>query len=75
MQCSYLPRRILEGMDRVNRNFLWGTTESVKKIHWVGWHKVVKPKKGVLGLQARRGRNIALLLKLNWRFHVEKESL
>ena len=75
MQCSYLPRRILEGMDWVNRNFLWGTTESVKKIHWVGWQKVAKPKKGVLGLQATRGRNIALLLKLNWRFHVEKESL
>ena len=48
----------------------------MKKIHWVGWHKVVKPKKERgLGLQAARGKNIALLSKLNCRFHVEKESL
>ncbi|KAL0007229.1 hypothetical protein SO802_008731 [Lithocarpus litseifolius] len=31
MQCSYLPMRILEGMDRVNRNFLWSTSESTRK--------------------------------------------
>lgn len=35
MQCSHLPSRILDGLDRVNRNFLWGST-AVKKIHWVG---------------------------------------
>ena len=42
MQCSYLPGRILEGIDRVNRNFLWGSSELDRKIHWVGWKKVVK---------------------------------
>ena len=35
MQCTKLPRRILDGLDRVNRNFLWGTTETAKRIHWV----------------------------------------
>ena len=76
MQCSYLPTRILEGMDQVNWNFLWGTSESTRKVHWVGWQKVTKPKKeGGLGLQAAKGRNTALLAKLNWRFHTEKDSL
>ena len=37
MQCSYLPSRILGGMDRVNRNFLWGSSELARKFHWVGW--------------------------------------
>lgn len=32
-------------------------------------------EEGGLGLQSARGRNIALLNKLNWRFHVEKEAL
>ena len=42
----------------------------------MGWNKVTKPKKvGGLGLQSAKGRNIALLTKLNWRFHAEKESL
>ena len=67
--------RILKGMDRVNRNFLWGTSKSTRKVHWVGWQKVTKPKKGGLSLQAAKGRNTALLAKLNWRFHIEKDSL
>ena len=68
IQCTYIPNSILEGFDRVNRNFLWGSTdtESSKKIHWVGWQKVTKSKEeGGLGLQSAKGRNTALLAKLN----------
>ena len=43
MQCTYLLGRILDGIDRVNRNFLWGSLDSAKKVHWVGWDKVTKP--------------------------------
>ena len=45
MQCAQLPRKVLEGIDRVNQNFLWGSTEMPKKMHWIGWEKVTKPKK------------------------------
>ena len=63
-------------MDRVNRNFLWGTTNEKRKIHLVGWNKIIKSKEeGELGIQAARGKNIALLAKLNWRMFQEKESL
>ena len=76
MQCHMLPNRVLEGIDRVNRNFLWGSTESARKVHWVGGVKVTKPKvEGGLGLQSAKGRNLAMLTKLNWRFHTENESL
>ena len=72
MQCTKLPGRILDGIDRVNRNFLWGTTETAKKIHWVGWQKVIRTKeKGGLGLQTTKGRNTTLLAKLNWCLHKE----
>ena len=75
MQCSYLPRRVLNGLDRVNRNLLWGSTDSTKKIHLVGWEKVTKSKEeGGLGLQTAKGRNVALLSKLNWRFHTKGEA-
>ena len=33
MQGTYLPRRILDGIDLVNRNFLWGSSETMRKIH------------------------------------------
>ena len=76
MQCSYLPGRVLNGLDRVNRNFLWGSIDSTKKIHLVGWEKVTKSKEeGGLGLQIAKGRNVALSSKLNWRFHMEGEAL
>ena len=69
MQCAYLPGKISEGIDRVNRNFLWGSSETAKKIHWVNWEKVTKTKEeGGLGIQSAKGRNLALLAKLNWRY-------
>ena len=75
MQCTYLPGRILDGVDRVNRNFLWGSSDTAKKVHWVGWDKVTKSKEeGGLGLHSAKGRNVALLAKLNWRFQTESEA-
>ena len=42
----------------------------------VGWKKITIPKKeGGLGLQSAKEKNIALLAKLNWRLHTEKESI
>lgn len=76
MQCTKLLGRILDGIDRVNRNFLWGNTDTAKKIHWVGWQKVTRTKEeGGLGLQEAKGRNSTLLAKLNWRLHMESEAL
>lgn len=76
MQSAYLLNKITEGIDQVNRNFLWESTDSVKKMHWVGWGKVTKPKEeGGLGIQSARGRNLALLAKLNWSFKTKGEFL
>ena len=76
MQCTYLPNKILEGIDLVNRNFLWGTIDQVRRMHWVSWSKITRPKvKGGLGLQTIKGKNITLLAKLNWRFHMKGEAL
>ena len=72
MQCTHLPAKVLDNIDRVNRNFLWGSTKSSRKMHWIGWEKVTKPKEeGGLGLQAAKGRNTSLLAKLNWRFQTD----
>lgn len=48
MQGCILLERNHTKLDRINRNFLWGSTEKKRKIHLVGWNKVTKPK-------ARRG--------------------
>ena len=76
MQSAFLLERILSGIDKVNRNFLWGSLDAGWKIHWVGWQKVTKPKEeGGLGFQTAKGRNTALLAKLNWRFHSDQDAL
>ena len=36
MQSNLLPSKVLEGIDRVNKNFLWGSTENKGKMHWMG---------------------------------------
>ena len=33
MQCNYIPRRILDGIDWANQNFLWGSLEAIRRIH------------------------------------------
>ena len=76
MQSVALPPKILLGIDRLNRNFIWGSSENKKKMHLIGWNKITKAKEeGGLGIQAAKPKNTALLTKLNWRFHAEKSSL
>ena len=76
MQGEALPIHLCEKLDKINRDFLWGSTREKKKLHLVGWSKIIKPKEeGGLGIQAAREKNLALLAKLNWRMYMEKEAL
>uniref|UniRef100_A0A2N9HIV3 CCHC-type domain-containing protein n=1 Tax=Fagus sylvatica TaxID=28930 RepID=A0A2N9HIV3_FAGSY len=76
MQNAAFPSSICSELDKINKNFLWGSTEEKKKMNMVGWDKICRPKKdGGLGLSAAKPRNIALLAKLNWRLVEEKDSL
>ena len=75
MQCAHLSGKILDGLEQVNWNFLWRSSETTKKVHWIGWQKVMRAKdEGGLRLQTVKERNIALLAKLNWRLNTEKET-
>ena len=76
MQGSALPAHLCEKLDKVNRDFLWGSACDKRKLHLVGWNKIIKSKEeGGLGIQTSKAKNIALLAKLNWRMFHEKESL
>jgi ribonuclease HI len=76
MQNVALPIRTCSKLDKLNRDFLWGSSEDRKRMHMVGWDKVCQPRdKGGLGLHLTRSRNIALLAKLNWRVMEDAEAL
>ena len=71
MQGAMLPVHVCEKLDKMNWDFLWGSTNERRNMHMVGWSKIVKSKdEGGLGIQEARAKNIALLSKVNWRmFH------
>ncbi|XP_030942085.1 uncharacterized protein LOC115967152 [Quercus lobata] len=76
MQATALTAHLCEKLDKINSDFLWGSTSEKRRLHLVGWSKIIRPKEeGWLGIQVTRAKNLALLAKLNWRMNQEKDSL
>ena len=76
MQNVALPIRVCSNLEKLNRDFLWGSTYDRKKMHMVSWDKVCRPRDlGGLGLYSTKARNLALLAKLNWRVMENPNSL
>ncbi|XP_026396487.1 uncharacterized protein LOC113291135 [Papaver somniferum] len=43
-KCKNMPVSVVKEMERIIRNFLWGSSTSVKKRSWVSWTRVNLPK-------------------------------
>jgi hypothetical protein len=70
-----IPADVATRIEKIQRNFLWGTTEEVAKIHLVRWDMVCSPySHGGLAIKNIRRFNEALLGKWLWRFGVEREA-
>ncbi|XP_021971623.1 uncharacterized protein LOC110866783 [Helianthus annuus] len=70
------PVKVVDKLESLMKNFLWGGSEEVRKTHWVAWEKVSRSKKdGELGLCKLKLVNEALLAKWVWRFKLEDNSL
>ncbi|GLT63634.1 hypothetical protein SLA2020_361840 [Shorea laevis] len=76
MQVMWLPSSVHKEIDRISRNFLWGSIDDQRKIHLVDWDTIYKPKThGGLGLRSTHNANIVAMSKLNWRIHTEKDKM
>ena len=68
MQCHNLPAKVCDSIDKMMRDFIWGSTEERRRMHMVRWSTVTLPKElGGLGLYSMKHRNEAILAKLCWR--------
>ncbi|XP_058725633.1 uncharacterized protein LOC131596916 [Vicia villosa] len=62
------PKKIIREINKIQSNFLWGSVEEKRIIHWMSWNDVCLPvDKGGLGLSKLEDFNTALLLKWRWR--------
>ncbi|GLU22472.1 hypothetical protein SLE2022_385450 [Rubroshorea leprosula] len=70
-----VPKGILKELIRIQKNFLWGTSDESKKIAWVNWERVCLAKnKGGLGIPNLAIKNIALLGKWWDKFYDDAEN-
>lgn len=67
MQVNMIHASILNRLNKVCRDFFWGTSNGRGVMHTITWGRICQPKVvGGLGIPVLRCRNLALLAKLGW---------
>jgi len=62
-----IPKKVVQKIVSIQRNFLWGGDNDISKIPWVKWDTVCLPKvRGGLGIKDLNKFNEALLGKWGW---------
>ncbi|XP_031111969.1 uncharacterized protein LOC116015942 [Ipomoea triloba] len=76
MQTTLLPKGVVLAIERITRDFLWGSKEGERKCHLVKWEVLTKSKEfGGLGIRKLEPMNLAFLAKLGWRLIQDEECL
>ncbi|KAJ0789762.1 putative RNA-directed DNA polymerase [Helianthus annuus] len=70
------PKCVINKLEKIRRDFVWGFSDSTKKLRWVRWEGLMKSKKnGGLGVGSIKDFNIAMLTKWWWRHNSEPNQL
>lgn len=76
MQTTLLPNGVILAIEKMIRDFLWGSKEGARKCHLVKWDVITKSKAyGGLGIRKLEPMNRAFLAKLGWRIIQNDDSL
>ena len=76
MSCFLLPKKLCEELTSLVRQFWGGQVKDEKKLTWLSWDKLCRPKEmGSIGFRDLRMFNLALLAKQGWRLQTNSSSL
>lgn len=76
MQTCKLPTSICDEIERMRRDFIWGSTLEARKNHLISWATICTPKEdGGLGFWHLKMVNKAYLMKLGWGLISQKDAL
>lgn len=70
-----LPKKTLDQIDKLNKDFIWGHFERDGKLHLIKWDKITKAKnEGGLGIKNSHYLNAAHMSKLRWDLHTNSNT-
>ncbi|XP_061368719.1 uncharacterized protein LOC133311659 [Gastrolobium bilobum] len=63
-------------IERLQRNFIWGDSETKRKAHYISWEQICQPREcGGLGIMNLRRQNEAFMQKLAWKVMTDHDRL
>lgn len=76
MQITLLPAKACDDLDKVARDFLWGSCGNRRRPSLGAWNKICTPSQfGGLGFKSTRRMNEALIMKLEWELMTRRDKL
>ncbi|XP_062020783.1 uncharacterized protein LOC133737191 [Rosa rugosa] len=76
MSCFLLPKEFCDSLHQMCARFWWGSKDDNRKIHWLSWERLSRPKEeGGMGFRDLYAHNLALLAKQGWRILRNPNSL